>query len=586
MRYTLICSASGTGLSRSVENLRGRQKNLLAEDVETRLCSSPKPWNLPAFRGVDLGARSMKDVCSKLPRKAISLYWRDALSKSLQALERADDARALALACHLTLFTPHRREFFVPGRPQDFLEAGSGRAHEVARVVVLIDDIYDMYARLSGPGDVFNELRQTKNYNDWVRMLSGQSLLDPETGSPELLRLEVRRRLLESLAAWRRAELVQAEALAGALGGVPLTVLGVKHRLSALESLVLRPETRAVYLSHKITDARLFNKDNPGNWPSFVMEVNSLSGPFQDLDIVLLHPTAIDELRTASSKRRIGLTDRWPLQVSNEDPLIYSKPDYDGAPEYSKLLGQYDFEKEGTREQAIAVFRGFELGVFHEIATRDHLLVSSSDGLVLYRPVADNGKHSSGARDEVSHWLQRWIHERNHEPSESAPRLVAMLTFEDITLRLARLTRMERSELYNRIVEALQEQGFDREAAESMVDGTDPPSQHLHELHGAEHIARELEHAAGVALIHCFLSWLANVRPSEGREGAALVARESAEQLRSPETAALVAELLEGGKNAVETTGDHIAIYAQASEHDTLTTLARSLVADLKAARS
>ncbi len=258
MRYTLICSASGTGLSSSVRRLVSTPREglgLQVEDIEKRLCSSSGLWDLPAFGGVPPESRSMADVCSKLPRRAVSHYWREALRSSLQALESAENC-ALALACHLTLFTPHRREFFVPGRPQDFLEAGAGHTHQVARVVVLIDDIYDMYARLSGPHDVFNEQQQTRNYNDWVTKLSGQSLLEPGSGTPELLRFEVRRRSLESLAAWRRAELVQAEALANALGGVPLTVLGVKHHLWVLDDLVFRPESHVAYLSHKITEAR------------------------------------------------------------------------------------------------------------------------------------------------------------------------------------------------------------------------------------------------------------------------------------------------------------------------------------------
>lgn len=520
----------------------------------------------------------MADVCSKLPRRAVSKSWREALKHSLQVLEGANGC-ARALACHLTLFSPNRREFFVPGRPQDFLDSDHGPKHEISRVVVLIDDIYDMYARLSGPHEVFNEWQQTQNYNDWVTKLSGHSLLDEEGGKPELLKFEVRRRSLESLAAWRRAELVQAEALANALGSGPLTVLGVKHHLSALEALVLEPGARAIYLSHKITEARRFNKTNPGTWPPFVQEVNSLSVPFQESGMILLHPTAIDELRTASSEQRVGLTDRWPLQNDTE-PLIYVKPGAADAPEYSKLLGEYDFDREKTRGEATAIFRGFELGVFHDIASRDHLLVSSSEGLVLYRPVVVNGKDSGGARAEVQHWLQRWIHESEASP----PRLVAMHTFQDMTLRLEQLVPAERLELSLRVREALQDQGFDRETAGALVEGSRPPSQHLIEIYGGENIPQELENAAGVALMHCFLGWLCNVFLSDGRTGAALVAAENAEDLRSPEMVDLVARLLKGSAGPVETTIAHVVSYAQAAGHASLIDLARDLIAPSKPA--
>ena len=292
----------------------------------------------------------------------------------------------------------------------------------------------------------------------------------------------------------------------------------------------------------------------------------------------MLHPTAIDELRTASAERRIGLTDRWPLQENDTERLIYFPPDNAvDAPEYAELLGGHDFEAEGTREQAVAIFRGFELGVFHDIATRDHLLVSSTDGLVLYRPVVVNGEDSSGARAEVAHWLQRWV----SEPPESAPRLVAMHTFQDVDLRLERLHRDERMELLGRMKECLQAQGFDRDQARSLVEGRTPTSTHLQQLYkSAEELEQELEYAAGVALVHCFLNWLCNVRPSEGRTGAAFVTAESAEQLRSPEKVEVVTRLLSGEEDSISTTATYLAEYAQAKSHNTLTAFAQSLISE------
>ena len=575
MRYTLICSSSGTGLSRSIEKLVSSDKSptgVHVDDVERRLCASSALWDEAAFRGVHPDSRSMADVCSKLPRKAVSQYWRQALGASLESLETVTD-RPLGLACHLTLFSPHRREFYVPGRPEDFLNLPDGRSCEVCRVVVLIDDIYDMYARLSMPTEVFSEDQQVQNYNDHVKKLSGYSLLDPDTGSPQLLRLEVRRRSLESLAAWRRAELIQAEVLANALGGVPLTVLGVKHRLSSLETLIHEPRTRVVYVSHKITEARRHNRNHPGEWPPFVKEVNSLSAPFEESGIVLLHPTAIDELRTESSSQLISLTDRWPLQEDVPERLIYCPPGNNDPPDYKDLFSRYDFETENTKEQAVAIFRGFELGVFHDIASRDHLLVSSTDGLLLYRPLVVNGEDSGGARAEVAHWLQRWM----SEPSR--PRLVAIHTFDDIDLRLKLLREDERTELARRIKFALQEQGFDREQAKALLEAKSATSTHLQEIWSKEKLEQEFENAAGIALVQCFFSWLCNVQPSKGRLGAMIVAASSEEELRSIDTVRLVASLLKGDEvNTIAETARHITAYALSRGHETLSGLARTLV--------
>ena len=153
-----------------------------------------------------------------------------------------------------------------------------------------------------------------------------------------------------------------------------------------------------------------------------------------------------------------------------------------------------------------------------------------------------------------------------------------MHTFEDVDLRLERLRPTERTELSEKMILALQEQGFDREHARSIVKGRTLTSTHLHQISGAEKLDQELENAAGVALGHCFLNWLCNVRPSKGRTGATLVTAESAEQLRSRRMVELVAHLLSGEEDSIQTTAKYLIEYAQARGHNTLTELAQSLI--------
>ncbi len=274
-----------------------------------------------------------------------------------------------------------------------------------------------------------------------------------------------------------------------------------------------------------------------------------------------------------SSEQRIGLTDRWPLLPNDVDSLVYCPPENSGAPDYAELLDEHNFKMQGARDEAAALFRAFEFGVYNDIAFRDHLLVSSTNGLILYRPVVTTGKHSSGARAEVDHWLDRWV----SEPARSKPRLVAMHTFEDIDQRLSCLQRVERSMLFY-IMGMDLERKLDREAAWALIRGQRPRSTQLQVI--TEETDDYLNKAAGIALIQCFLKWLCNV-PQEGRKGATLVAANSEEELRSPDMVKLVARLLRDEADPMSTTSKNLVKYAEARGHETLTSLAQSLIRGL-----
>jgi len=567
-------------LSRSIQKLSEKGlpggQPLLVRDVESRLCSHSEVWSQGVFSGVGADRRNMAELCSQLPRRALSVHWGKALSSCLGEIQNCPDSRGV-LACHLTLFSPRRQEFYVPWRPADF-RAASGHtdgALSVSRVVVLIDDIYDMYSRLSGAGEIFNEEQQARNYSDFYQKLSGVSLSSAETGTPYLLRLEVRRRSLEALASWRRAELVHAEALAQALGGIPLTVLAVKHRLSALQAIVESPRRKVVYVSHKISDARRYNRKNPGEWPLLVQEINELSPAFMNGDVVLAHPTAIDELRTRSGPGAIGLTDRWPLQEPSVDDLIYTLPSSaEDPPGYESLFDGLRFEGEGSSEEATAVFRGLELGIFQDIAFRDHLLVAASEGIVLYRPLALDGEDSGGARAEVRHWQDRWI----HEPPVLRPRLVALHAFQDMAMRLEKLTGAERAVLRLHMQQFLEDRGWDRVYAEQILFSGPMSSLQLEQLSGAENPGRDLEFAAGASLFQCFLSWMCNVSKKEARDGAALIAAKDEASLGSATVVAEACRFLNGQEDAASLTSRNLVAFAENLGFDSLTGLAQSLL--------
>lgn len=535
-------------------------------------------WQSEFLRNTPLDNRNMGQLCKKLPRHAVVILWREALATALERLSAAT-SDVKVLVCHLTLFSSARREFYVPWRPSDF-QLANGEAANVDRVIALIDDVYDMYVRLAGPGELFNEVRQTRNYVGYVEKLTGVNLLDRgasnDEARPPLLSLEVRLKALDSLISWRRAELVQAESLAHSLDNPPLTVLGVKHSTESLRNLLSDRNGRAVYLSHKITEARRYNRDNPNEWPRFVAEVNALSRAYNRHAVVIVHPTAIDELRMTSHSGHIGLGDRWPLQEEEGD-LLYVAPLGGDAPQHKELFSDLEFETEATQQSAAARFRAFEISVWHEIAARDHLLVSSSEGLLLYRPVVTTGRDSGGARSEVLHWIKQF---ETWPYATDPPKLVSLHTFDDIAKSLSLLTDNDRISYRSNLADELVIAGWDPTQAEDLIDGSPLTSLHLDEISGADSPLAELERACGLMLVRLFRERLSNVRLPGAREGAALIARESPRDLRSGEAVKLAVDILRGDARPTDAVTESVNLYRSAVGHDNMTEFALSLIGE------
>lgn len=517
----------------------------------------------------------MSTICSKLPRNTIAEYWNDSLAEALVELATHDGDKVLA--CHLTLYSPSTRETFIPSRPEFFLGNGE-REHDVTRVIVLIDDIYDMYARLSEEGHIFHAPRQEENFKLSMGRFRGLDYSDPESAESLLVPLEVRLRTLETLSVWRRSELVYAEALAASLNA-SFTVFAVKHRFEVLDRIVREPEIRVAYLSHEITQPRQKNLNTPGVWPPIAHEINQLSPSFLEGGIALIHPTGIDELRLAGQL----LADRWPLQgIDSEDGhLCYDTPDGFGAPEYRDLLAQPGLDVGDDGELEVGL-RHFVAHVSDEISARDHLLVSSCDGLVLYRPFSTTGLDSSGAEDEVNTWSKRWL---AYPEKADAPRLVSLNTFDDFDLRIGKLDEHEIGDVISQLRPALSMKGWPKNRIMQVIqnlDLDDPmesvSSTMLDEISGADTLSDELEEAAGIVLFQKFLDWFAYVQMVGSRPGAALIAAETSDELKTPTTVSQIAKILSGERDAAQVTATTIASYLETRSHTESLGFLRSIV--------
>lgn len=506
--YSLLCSASGTGLSDVTAQLES-SFGFRVFDVEETL-KDAVDWSHSRYSG---STHTIGAVCSSNPRSEVIKLWREALDHEIQRACSQDpnaDRQHCVLACHLTLFSGKRLESYVASSPAQF------NADPPSQVVMLIDDIYDMWSRLSGAGALYDEEKAFGSHKGFAVKSAG---IDRELTPDEeaLLRLETRLVVTSRLLHWRKAEIIAAENLASVLG-VPFRVVGVKHPVQTLAGVLSEPESPCIYVSHKITELRRENQRRPGQWDAYATEVNNISDDLNATGVAGIQPTAIDELRfgpfpsdsESLLDRPLGMTDRWP---SNEGSAFV------GDPEHLELF-DLEFSSEEHRSAAVGMLRHFESTVFDEIAFRDHLLVSCNDGLLIYRPLAlpdAQGKRrlSGGVRREIEHWALGYLDRQDTR----RPIAVFIHTAEELLDHLPHRWK----NLHPLIITELEHGGLGPEEAELLVESRNLPSEHLARVTGVENPRLRLDEAATTALAQFVLQYGGNVPAHARGQGFAIV---------------------------------------------------------------
>lgn len=421
--FVFLTAPPGTGLRAASETLSryliearfaGRVESVQFVDVEDQL---PKPF---------------KTFIESHPKSQVVKAWRHALTQSLSALR--EDAALCVVSAHLTLYNYVRSEFYTP--VDATLLLGSGLTH----IVLLIDDVFDMYSKLSGAGEVYDAARRLEHHEDsaWEQ-LKRHGIPVFSDRDRALLRLEAGASDVTALLAWRRAEMIQADALASALG-VDLTLLGVKHPVEVGALSIVQPQTiERVYLSHPISRPR-GHEEVGGSWPPVVRQFNSVALELAKSEILAVMPTAIDEYRLSRPSiederreapadvldlynRELSLMSRWP-NPDTEASLISGASGELGQDRLSWALGPTEESPElaspDVRRQVGGQLRSLENVIEQEVPFRDHFLVHHLPHLLVFRPLYGSwefdlatetfpdggGTFSGGVRREIEHWSE------------------------------------------------------------------------------------------------------------------------------------------------------------------------------------
>ncbi len=453
----LVTSPSGVGTGTALERLiqyasrRGSlsvvadiEKSLAAAHekfIETELPKIP-PEYVSAADDLEFQEELLRAEPSSLrylmlhPPRYLDRIWRDALVLSLDdvrwELSREESPHCL-LRMHATYYNTESRRF-VTSVDLPYLDRTlEERGFEPQQVVTLIDDIWNVFVRLSRRNQLWHRTDQDSSLTDtW----------------------EIIHKLLVILE-WRSLEIGSAESIASQLG-VPHVILAVKHPISVAYDIVFRdsvdptisvPKKDIVYLSHPITEPRrLLQRGGDREYELWTDQISQLiAAVSESRKLIPIFPTSIDELRLPSSQvgfhgvleslleelnlvfRKLNSMDSWTDQSTNSlseafanlrlrhSELTELNAKHGFSPRWPSPIRTRDTLFEGddeleALEQRLAI-RQLELQpalstledqIRRQVNSRDRKLVEQSDLLVLWRPYF-NGNFSSGVQTELIH---------------------------------------------------------------------------------------------------------------------------------------------------------------------------------------
>ena len=360
------------------------------------------------------------NLIGKNPPDEIKDKWPEAYRNAVKEAKSTNPQVAIVVA-RLEYYRFETYEFYSP------VDLEEMRKEPPENILTLIDDIYDVYYRLSRAGQVFDirrlrdlafppsesTSRDSKNlrklYKDSFNLVLGS-----------LLRILV----------WREKEISAGANLAGALG-CRHQILAIKHPVETGVRLLLGDSSKGlgglgksypVYISHPISRARR-EKSWQDTWPTFVEDLDEVVTALRnanggDSHVVPIMPTAIDEFRLLDDGTYLQphLTRRWKL---GEGEYLYCRPE---APEGMKGFDNHqDYETRGLSKifdppidssgrcvglplpdaELSGMLRLLRESIRLQLSGRDHLLVRQCPGLFLYRPLYAKHEFSSGVSAEM-----------------------------------------------------------------------------------------------------------------------------------------------------------------------------------------
>jgi len=320
-----------------------------------------------------------------------SLYLERLWHRAMARVQSRLPSQGLAIiTMHAVFYHTLARQFISAVDYHQFKDLG------IDKVITLVDDIYDVWARLSEPGQLFFVPHKDP----------------PDDASPEVIAALCDEASLKSIAslmeilAWRSYEVFSSAEIARRIPKPPI-VFPVKHCLHTAAN-VLFSDRRLVYVSHPIAEPRrLMLSDDATLGRELQAEVESLARCLRVfLRWIPICPTRVDELRIADRASAAAqgaswplLTERWIHPSADESLWVPTENHEERALDPLKKERKLGTEVSPLIAVLLSVLRE---QITAQINSRDRQLVEQSHALVVWRPYF-NGSLSTGARTEMRH---------------------------------------------------------------------------------------------------------------------------------------------------------------------------------------
>jgi len=415
----IITAASGVKPTRVLQKFnaylkRLQQKPVQVFDFEDLLVKNAVED--PICKASPTFQRELQDnlpiiAVTSLPYPLLKSLWDRAVQEACKGIEKTTSGgQDVALVLHSVYFKPDSTEL-VP-----IVDAKALQDVGPKYVVHLIDDIYDIYEWLRGPGGIFD-------HTDF-----------PEDKFEQMQRSV--RDLITTLI-WRQAEAGASAHLASLIGNVPLFTLATKHRCRLLQRIFEMDNIYPVYLSHPISEARrqaaAGDKELFGKWAA---EVSALADHLSG-ELGVWEPTTIDELRLQFAQIMAPvdkdgtleetkvhlprLLQRWPFGAIDDvlwsepkpkvgdplDPALFFTNDEIKKVEIAETWDQIANLLNGDKTTKLRFIAGqlahLESLISAQINARDRALVGQCPNIILYRPVFNGNKATGVVRELQAH---------------------------------------------------------------------------------------------------------------------------------------------------------------------------------------
>jgi hypothetical protein len=357
----------------------------------------------------------LRNTITKYPRNKLQEKWQEAISELIITISNNDHTLSILLG-HLLYYKDFTKEFFSIFDTSFLIQKLKEKKINLSYTVLIIDDIYDIYASL----EKSNELYDTTACLDFI-VSNFKELMKKNKDDPRP-NISWKIYCLTSILNWRSQEITLAQNIATQTKS-KFILWGLKQNPLVLKNLII-DNSNIYYLSHPISEPRRdFKKKNI--WPNIVEIINNFQSSLLKQNILIQMPTSIDEYRLekdSNDNYSTFLSKRWPL--SNEvNDLLKSKDmidiDIDNhliiTPE--KIEFQESNIKIGQKMEIgdIKQFQGYvngiintlEMSIREQLANRDHLLVLSTDGIIVLEPYSvQDKKIHRGIQKEIEYLAQ------------------------------------------------------------------------------------------------------------------------------------------------------------------------------------